>query len=122
MPNFQILSTSIEREYCDEWETIISMSLRRDDGTEATVWVAAGVPDYHRGSAQAAGHRCGFESVRACDFGSWDAWCGFDQPEDGDEMQDLKSDIVDAVSEEAMRIHRGRQQEATEPEIEQEVE
>ena len=32
----------IEREYCDKWETMISMTLRREDGVEATVWVMVG--------------------------------------------------------------------------------
>lgn len=102
----------VEKEYCDEWETIMQIGLRRDDGAEGVVWVAAGVPDYHRGSAQSAGHNMGFEDVRPCDFGSLDAWCDralyegcAEHGADGD-RDELITTMIETVRKAAMAAHR----------------
>jgi hypothetical protein len=65
---------SIEREYTDgEHETVLTMDLTRSDGETGDCWIVAGVPDWQRGSSDAAGHQRGFLDVWA--FGdSLDSW------------------------------------------------
>jgi hypothetical protein len=91
----------VQPEYCDEWETVMVIDLRRDDGEEGDVWIVAGVPDYRRGSSAAAGTQDGYQTVRV--FGnSPDTWC----PDNFDADDDLA--ILDACMAAALRAHRER--------------
>ena len=112
---YEVLKITREREYCDEWETVVSVDLRREDGVEGNVWLVAGVPPCDRGSSRAAGHQEGFVSCRIPDFGSWDAWCSFDRPnEDSDYTpEEMISDIIEACYRKTIHEHRVAQNEVT---------
>jgi hypothetical protein len=108
---YEVIGTpEVQKEYCDEWQTTMVFRLRRDDGKEDTIWVTAGVPDWQRGSSQAAGHRMGFESVNVFG-GSIDEWCGRElyadiTDDEGDfhslRMRDEIMAMLEAVSETAL--------------------
>ncbi len=51
----------IETAYTDDaYETVLTMDLTRSDGEKGDCWVVAGVPQWQRGSSDAAGHQTGF--------------------------------------------------------------
>lgn len=61
-------------DYPDEWQGVVIVTLRRDDGVTADVYVIAGVRESNIGSAQASGSARGFEDVWL--FGDSPAmWC-----------------------------------------------
>lgn len=101
---YEVIGTPhVETEYSDQWETVMTVTLRRlVDGAIGTgVWIVAGVMDYNRAQSKAAGTQVGYLTVRP--FGnSPDAWCpdGFDS----DEMGDIISDCFSA----AIRMHGRR--------------
>lgn len=120
---------NVQPEYTDTWETVMSYKIEIGEVTES-VWVVCGIPDYLQGSAQAAnsgripmhGTFPGMESVRPFDGGSWDSWCGFERPEDHEEMCQLRQSILDAVKESAYAAHAASEPEPAETEEETEEE
>ena len=91
----------IESEYSDEYETTMVCDVRRGDGVTGDVWIVAGVPDYQRGSSDAARTQYGYERVRV--FGdSPDSWC----PASLD--ADDADDIIATCESVAIATHRAR--------------
>ena len=91
----------IESEYSDQWETTMVCDVIREDLVRGDVWIVAGVPDYHRGSSEAARTQRGFRTVRV--FGdSPDMWCPASLDyQDADE-------IIASVENAALATHRAR--------------
>lgn len=57
-----------------EYETVITIPLRRDDGVAGDIWAIAGVPESMIGTAQASGSQRGLRSIWL--FGDCqDMWC-----------------------------------------------
>ena len=52
---YELIGTPIiQSDYCDDWETVMTIDVQRSDGeTGEDVWIVAGVPDYQRGTALA---------------------------------------------------------------------
>lgn len=101
----------IESEYSDEWETTMACDVRRDDGVTGDVWIVAGVPDYLRGSSEAAHTQRGYERVRV--FGdSPEHWCPdvFVKPDwaDIDVIATVHDDVLAALESAALAAHRER--------------
>lgn len=96
-------SPRIEPEYSDQWETTMVCDVRRSDGTEGDVWIVAGVPDYQRGSSEAARTQRGYETVRV--FGdSADMWCPRSLMTE--DMEGVIDGVVSAVETAALSAHR----------------
>lgn len=92
MARYELMNLVVEPEYSNEWETVMVADIRRDDGETGDIWIVAGVPDYLRGTAKAAGTSRNLMSVRV--FGdSPDCWCpaSFDY-NDSDAMLDAIRD------------------------------
>lgn len=102
-------SPYIENAYCDAWETTMVCDLRRSDGETGDVWIVAGVPDYLRGTSNAARTQYGYEQVRV--FGdSPDHWCPASFcPMDGD-YAEVIAGVVTACQSAALAAHRARMQ------------
>lgn len=116
--NFTIIAKpQIQEEYCDEFETVMTVDVRRGDGVVGSdVWIVAGVPDYQRGSARAAGHQAGFEAVRV--FGdSPDYWCPESFRGEDADYHAISSAIIEAVESAALAAHRERRDVAADPEL-----
>jgi hypothetical protein len=96
---YELIGTPrVEAEYSDEYETVMVCDLRRADGETGDVWIVSGVPDYQRGSSDAAGTQRGYQTVRV--FGdSPDMWCpaSFDV--------DDAEDIIAACEVAALKAH-----------------
>lgn len=114
-----ISAMAIEPAYCDEWETVITVDIAETDNHPeiCDVWIVAGVPDYLRGTAQAAAPNAGLESVWV--FGdSPDMWCP-------DALRDLfggdyglaAGAIETACQDAAVELHRDRMREQENEEI-----
>jgi hypothetical protein len=105
---YEVISTpTIHPDGSDEWETLVSLKVRRDDGVEAEVWLSAGVPEWQRGTAKASGSRREFETVYTPDLGGgWDSWCGFERPESEGEAYDMIEEIREAARKVALKCHR----------------
>ena len=104
---YEVIGTPhVEAEYSDEYETTMVFDLRRADGETGDVWIVAGVPDYMRGSSDAAHTQRGYERVRV--FGdSPGHWCPESfRPADGD--YDFADEIIAAVESMALETHRER--------------
>lgn len=88
----------LKTEDCDEWEAVMVIDLIREDGVIGDVWIAAGVPDYHRGTALAARTNRGCESIWV--FGdSLDMWCPHQFQDD---PAGIESDIENACRKVAL--------------------
>jgi hypothetical protein len=108
--NYELIGAPrIEAEYSDEWETVMVCDLKREDGQTGDVWIVAGVPDYQRGSSEAARTQHGYETVRV--FGdSPDHWCPESfRPADG-EYPEVAADIVTSIEDQALATHRERRE------------
>jgi hypothetical protein len=91
----------------DEHETVMVIDLRREDGATGDVWIAAGVPDYLRGAAQAAGSQHGLLDVRV--FGdAVDMWCpeSFQIADEDGGYSGVAADIIAACGDAALTAHR----------------
>ena len=104
---------AIEAEYSDRWETVITVDLPETDTyPEITgIWLVAGVPDYLRGTAQAAGSNRGLEQVRV--YGDSPAmWC----PDlllnlfatDPCPLRAAAAAVISACEDAALTLHRER--------------
>lgn len=98
-------SPRIEPEYCDQWETTMVCDVRREDGVIGDVWIVAGVPDYQRGSSEAARTQRGYETVRVSGT-SPDHWC---PPtfQDAD-LEGVSQGVIEACMSVALAMHRTR--------------
>ncbi len=85
----------------DEWETTVAIVIMREDGVVGDVWVAAGVPDYQRGSATAAASNRGYEDVWPVGD-SLDCWCPAEFRGDAEAVLEFVHDI-------ALETHRDYQ-------------
>lgn len=91
----------IQAELSNQWETTMTIDLRREDGVVGDVWIVAGVPDYHRGSAEAARTQSGYQTVRV--FGDTpDTWCPVPN------WREVMAEIVEACYPVAMAAHQAR--------------
>lgn len=105
---YTVLGTPrVEAEYSDDYETVMVIDIRRDDGETGDVWIVAGVRDYNRASSDAARTQYGYQSVRV--FGdSIDTWCAAslqEADEDGG-YSTLAEEIVSACVPSALLTHR----------------
>ena len=103
---FEVIgSPTIQAEYSDEWETVLTVDVQRDDGEVAEeVWLVAGVPDYLRSTARAAGTHRGVERVWV--FGDRpDYWCPANITGDYAEIADA---IIAACLTAALDLHHSR--------------
>ena len=95
----------IQSEYSDNYETVLTINVRRD-GVTGEVWICAGVPEYLRGSSDAARSQDGYTDVWA--FGdSVDTWLDPTlqvSDEDGS-YQTVQDEILAAVKSAAMDAH-----------------
>lgn len=106
MSEYKVLKVTRETEYCDEWQTCVSMDLERiSDSATGNVWLLAGVPPYLQGTSRKEGYQEGFVYVIVPDFGSWDAWCSFERPEDEDECGIMVHEILSSCEDAALREH-----------------
>jgi hypothetical protein len=98
---------TIESECSDKYETTMFFELLREDGQSGDVWIVAGVPDYLRGSSDAARTQSGYLRVRV--YGDCaDAWCPESfRPADGNYMQ-VMADVVLACESAALAAHDTR--------------
>jgi hypothetical protein len=99
----------IESEYSDQYQTVMVIDLKREDGVTGDVWIIAGVPDSQQGSSDAARTQYGYQEVWV--FGdSVDMWCPecFQVPDaDGSGCYyDVMSDIIEACCKAALTAHR----------------
>lgn len=63
MSSYTVIGSRVEPD-CDEWEATVVVELERDtDGVSGEIWVVAGVPEYLRGTAQAARTTRGLETA-----------------------------------------------------------
>jgi hypothetical protein len=103
-----VISTPrIESEYSDEYETTMVIDLVREDGAIGDVWIVAGVPDYLRGSSDAARTQAGYTSVRV--FGDdVDMWCpeSFRVADEDGHYQSVAEDVLAACAAVALGVHR----------------
>jgi hypothetical protein len=97
----------IQQEYCtDEFQTVMVIDLKREDGETGDVWIIAGVPDHMQGSSQAARTQSGYQDVWV--FGdSLDSWC----PESfrAGAADDMRV-ILDVCRKSAIAAHKERYQ------------
>jgi hypothetical protein len=104
---YELIGTpAVQDEYSDEYETVMTVDVRRSDGEDGPeVWIVAGVPDHLQGTAKAAGHQTGLMSVRV--FGDNPAcWCPDSlRPEDGN-YRAVADAIIEAVHDVAIATHR----------------
>jgi len=105
--SFELVGTPrIEAEYSDQYETVMVCDLKRSDGETGDVWIVAGVPACHVGSANACGSQVGFLNVRV--FGdSVDMWCPESlrvAAEDG-RYDTVRESVVEAVRKVAIQTH-----------------
>lgn len=97
----------VQTALSDQWETTMTIDLRREDGATGEVWIVAGVPDYHRGSAEAARTQSGYQTVQV--FGDTpDTWCP------APNWRETMAEIVDACYSVAMAVHQARMAEMAE--------
>lgn len=72
--SYEVLAAHVEPDHVGEYSGAVVVDLRRDDGVEGDIWVAAGVPDHLVGTAKASGH-----TYRMKDVWAWgathDDWC-----------------------------------------------
>ena len=107
---YELIGTPrIEAEYSDDYETTMSCDLRRTDGVSGDVWIVAGVPDYLRGTADAARTQRGYETVRVFG-GSPDHWCPESFRPADDDYSDVRDGVIAACESTALRVHRDRRQ------------
>ena len=96
----------IQSEYSDNYETVLTINVRRADGVTGEVWICAGVPEYLRGSSDTARSQDGYTDVWA--FGdSVDTWLDLTlqvSDEDGS-YQTVQDEILAAVKSAAMDAH-----------------
>lgn len=101
-------SPLIEPDYCDQWETTMVCDIQREDGITGEVWIVAGVPDYQRGTSEAARTQRGYETVRV--FGnSPDHWCSNSLITE--DLEEVIAGVLLAVSTGALATHRERMNE-----------
>jgi len=113
---YEVIGTPrIEAEYSDEYETTMVVDLRREDGATGDVWIVAGVPDYQRGSSDAARTQSGYQRVRV--FGDCpDHWCPKSFWPTDEDYESLAEEVIAACEKTALQTHRQEREAAAEVE------
>ncbi len=87
MNTYEVVTSRID--YKDDSEITVVVTLRRDDGVEADVWVAAGIPEYLRGEVDTLTHGGTFGTTSGYEQtwmpgDSLDCWCPGEFADDHD--------------------------------------
>jgi hypothetical protein len=118
---YQLVRDSISIIYTTDMYTVMTATVQRDDGIIGDVQIVAGVPDYMRGEARAAGTQQGYMDVWA--YGDCpEHWCSDSlAPPDGD-YEEVLDGILSAVWEDAIRAHEDPEEEPEEEDHDDEME